>query len=51
MQHAQGFNTAAHGSNPGPLSRESDAPPLSHCALHIRICSKYYRQAILPSMI
>ena len=30
---AQGFNTAAHGSNPGSLSRESEALPLSHCAL------------------
>ena len=30
---AQGFNTAAQDSNPGPLSRESEALPLSHCAL------------------
>ena len=26
------FNTAAHDSNPGSISRESDALPLSHCA-------------------
>ena len=32
---AQGFNTAAQGSNPGPLSRESETLPLSHCALHL----------------
>ena len=30
---AEGFNTAAQDSNPGPLSRESEALPLSHCAL------------------
>ena len=29
---AQGFNTAAQDSNPGPLSRESDTLPLSHGA-------------------
>ena len=32
---AQGFNTAAQDSNPGPLSRESDALPLSHGAQDI----------------
>ena len=30
----QGFNTAAHDSNPGPLTREPESLPLSHCALH-----------------
>ena len=30
---AQGFNTAAQDSNPGPLSRESGALPLSNCTL------------------
>ena len=30
---AEGFNTAAQDSNPGSLSRESEALPLSHCAL------------------
>ena len=30
---AQGFNTAAQDSNPGSRSRESEALPLSHCAL------------------
>ena len=30
---AQGFNTAAHDSNPGSLSRESEALPLGDCAL------------------
>ena len=30
---AQGFNTAAHDSNPGSRNRESEALPLSHCAL------------------
>ena len=29
---AQGFNTAAQDSNPGPFSRESGALPLSHGA-------------------
>ena len=29
----QGFNTAAQDSNPDPLSRESEALPLSHGAL------------------
>ena len=33
----QGFNTAAQDSNPGSRSRESEALPLSHCALH---CNK-----------
>ena len=33
---ARGFNTAAHGSNPGSRSRESEALPLSHCALQCR---------------
>ena len=31
---AQRFNTAAQDSNRGSLSRESEALPLSHCALH-----------------
>ena len=31
---AHGFNTAAQDSNPGSRSRESEALPLSHCALH-----------------
>ena len=30
--------TAAQDSNPGPLSRESEALPLSHCAL----CTNIY---------
>ena len=29
----QGFNTAAQDSNPGSRNRESEALPLSHCAL------------------
>ena len=33
-QLAQGFNTGAQDSNPGSRSRESEALPLSHCALH-----------------
>ena len=33
---AQGSNTAAQDSNPGPLSRESEAVPLSHCTLQQR---------------
>ena len=32
-KRAQGFNTAAHGSNLGSRSRESEALPLSHYAL------------------
>ena len=43
---AQGFSTAAQDSNPGSHSRESEALPLSHCALQfyyvqtfqIRVC-------------
>ena len=31
---SQGVNTAAQDSNPGSRSRESEALPLSHCALH-----------------
>ena len=31
---AQGFNTAAQVSNPGSRSLESEALPLSHCAIH-----------------
>ena len=31
---AQCFNIAAQDSNPGPLSRESSALSLSHCALN-----------------
>ena len=34
-QLAQGFSTAAHDSNPGSRSRESEALPLSHCVLRI----------------
>ena len=30
---AQDFNTAAQDLNPGSRSRESEALPLSHCAL------------------
>ena len=30
---AQDFNTAAQDLNPGSLSRESEALPLSHCDL------------------
>ena len=32
-KHAQRVNTAAKDSNPGSLTRESEALPLSHCAL------------------
>ena len=32
-KRAQCFNTAAQDSNPGSRSRESEAVPLSHCAL------------------
>ena len=32
---AQSFTTAAQDSNPGSRSRESEALPLSHCALHV----------------
>ena len=40
---AQRFNTAAQDSNPGSLSRESEALPLSHCALQVvlYICPSY----------
>ena len=33
---AQGFNTIAQDSKPGPLSRESEVLPLSHCTYTIR---------------
>ena len=32
---AQGFNTAAQDSNPGSRSRESEALPLSYCAVQV----------------
>ena len=32
-KRAQGFNTATQDSNPGSRNRESEALPLSHCAL------------------
>ena len=45
---AQGFNISAQDSNPGSLSRQSEALPLSHCALHVSLahyvhssCLKY----------
>ena len=31
---AHGFSTAAQDSNPGPLSRASEALPLNHSALY-----------------
>ena len=34
---ARGFNTAAQDSNPGSLSRESEALPLSHCTLKVEV--------------
>ena len=34
---SQGFNTAAQDSNPGSRSRESEALPLSHCALRCKL--------------
>ena len=36
-KHAQGFNTATQDSNPGSRSRESEAQPLSHYALHYHL--------------
>ena len=38
---AQGFNTVAQDSNPGSLSRESEALPLSHCALLKRFITMF----------
>ena len=43
---AQGFNTAAQDLNPGPLSRESEALPLSHCAL-VQLNSLVHRNSLL----
>ena len=43
---AQGFNTAAQDSNPGSLRRESEALPLSHCAIQI-----YNRMLLYPIRI
>ena len=41
---AQGFNTTAQDSNLGSRSRESEALPLSHCALHlVFVCSNEHR--------
>ena len=38
------FNTAAQDSNPGSLSRDSEALPLIHGALHsIYVCIDYTR--------
>ena len=37
---AQGFNTVAQDSNPGSLSRESGALPLSHRALQVHTWMK-----------
>ena len=34
-KRVQGCNTAAKDSNPGSRSRESEALPLSNCALHV----------------
>ena len=42
---AQGFNTAAQDLNPGSRSRESEALPLSHCALH---CVSQGREITAP---
>ena len=39
-QLAQGFNTAAQDTNPGPLSRESEALSLSYSALHAKRIQK-----------
>ena len=54
---AQCFNTAAQDSNPGSLSRESEALPLSHCALlqpfsprsHGRTCLSWCRGSVWPA--
>ena len=57
---AQGFNTAAHDSNPGSLSRESGGLPLSHCTVYLlfifctNICrygrvSNVYYLLVLPA--
>ena len=43
---AQGFNTAAQDSNPGSRSRESEAQPLSHCALLKRTRNKIKKYSI-----
>ena len=37
----QRFNTAAQDSNPGSLSRESEALPLSHCTLMTGVLSGF----------
>ena len=38
---AQGFNTTAQDSNPSSRNRESEALPLSHCALRIESIDEY----------
>ena len=40
---AQGFNTAVQDLNPGSRSRESEAPLLTHCALHLYHTCMWYR--------
>ena len=50
-QIAQSVNTAAQDSNPGSRSRESEALPLSHCALqsklYTNIRSNYFWRHLL----
>ena len=43
---AQRVNTAAQDSNPGPLNRQSEALPVSHCSLCIWLSSSL---SITPS--
>ena len=35
------FSTAAHDSKPDPLSRKSDALPLSHCVISVSVNLRY----------
>ena len=46
---AEGFNTAAQDSNVGSRSRESEALPLSHCALHMHLICIYRPLNYLPT--
>ena len=38
----QGFNTAEQDLDPDALSRESDALPLSHCALECECVNEFF---------
>ena len=42
---AKRFNTAAQDSNLGPISRESEALPLSHCASIMEVADVFFHNS------